>query len=69
MRYILVNTAVFIFTVLLFTGLYYFFDQAEINESQDFSFVVYALIGGSSVFFAPWLEKAFKYILSLFNQN
>jgi len=60
MKKIFINISVFIFISVLFSFLYYLTHQDEIVLSQDFSFIIYSLIGASSVFFAPLLQKFFN---------
>jgi len=60
MKKTFISISVFIFISLLFSALYYFAHKEKVDLNQDLSFIIYSIIGASSVFFGPLLQKIFN---------
>lgn len=50
----------FIVLSFLFSISYYFFNKNEIDQSRNYEFIIYSIIGASSVIFVPLIQKLFK---------
>lgn len=55
MKTLLINIIVFLFTVFLFSGVYFLLNMEEVQGTQNYDFIIFALIGGSAVFVVPHL--------------
>jgi len=56
----LTDLVFFICLSFLFAISYYFFNKKEIDKTKDYEFIVYSIIGASSVIFVPLIQKMFK---------
>jgi|688.fasta_scaffold420768_2 hypothetical protein len=56
----LTDLVFFICLSFLFSISYYFFNKKEIDKTKDYEFIVYSIIGASSVIFVPLIQKMFK---------
>ena len=50
----------FIALAILFAALYYLFNKEEINKTNNYEFVIYSILGASSVIFVPLIQKLFR---------
>ncbi len=54
------NIIIFILVYVVFSIVYYLINRKEINNTNNYEFLIYGLIGASAVIFVPLILKLLK---------
>lgn len=54
------NIIIFLIVYVVFSMVYYLIYRKEINNTKNYEFLIYGLIGASAVIFVPLIFKLFK---------